>query len=325
MVRKKLAQIAVLVGVIAGAAGLTTDGAAASRKYLSMGTGNPGGTFYFLGAGFANILNKHVPDVRVIAESTAASEENYHYLLRKKLDMALVSIQIMEAATKKNLDLSGVRLIALGHTSDRHWFVRKESPIKRIPDFRGNRIAVGSPGSGTLVTTKDELQEIFGISLTDIKPAYLSFTESITGIKDGTIDVGVIAAGYPIASLMDLARNVPLRLIPYSEEEMKKGLTIFPYRVRVVIPKGTYEGMDADTLVLGTPTAWFCRKELSDDLVYNMIKALYDHPKEKDAIHPQAKQWNLETMFRGMEYTTKYNPFHPGAIRYLKEKGIWNR
>ena len=57
--------------------------------------------------------------------------------------------------------------------------------------------------------------------------------------------------------------------------------------------------------------------------VYQMMKALYDNPKEKDAIHPQARQWNLENMFRGAEYTTKYIPFHSGAVKYLKEKGAW--
>jgi TRAP-type uncharacterized transport system substrate-binding protein len=51
-----------------------------------------------------------------------------------------------------------------------------------------------------------------------------------------------------------------------------------------------------------------------------MMKALYDHSKEKDAIHPQARQWSLENMFRGAGYTTKYIPFHPGAIKYLKEQ-----
>jgi hypothetical protein len=309
------------IGLLVGPA---SEGETASKKYFSLGTGNPGGTYYFIGAGFANLINKNVPGVRVIAESTAASEENYHLLLRKKLDLAMVSIQIMDAALKKNLDISGIRLIALGSTSDRHWFVRRESPVKRIADFRGRRIAVGSPGSGTLVTNKIELVESFGLNFDkDFTPAYLSYTEAVSAIKDQTIDVGLVSAGYPVANLLDLSRQIPLRLIPYSEEEMKHALIRFPYRVRVVIPKGTYHGIDVDNLVPGTPTALFCRLEMNEDLVYRMIKAIYENPKEKDAIHPQAREWNLQNMFRGMEYTTRYHPFHPGAVQYLKEKGVW--
>jgi TRAP transporter TAXI family solute receptor len=297
--------------------------AAAQRKYLSLGTGNPGGTFYFIGAGFANLFNKKVPGVRVIAESTAASEENFHYVLRKKMDMGLISIHVIEPALEKKMDLSGIRLICLGHTSDRHWFVRKDSPIKSISDFRGKRVALGSPGSGTLVSSKMELGAAGKLGLEDIKPAYLSFTESITAIKDGTVDVGVISAGYPVASLLDLARTVPIRLIPYSEQEMKAIMDAYPFYVRVIIPAGTYQGIDTDTLTRGIVTAIFCRQEMSEDLVYQMMKALYDNPKEKDVIHPQARQWSLENMFRGAEYTTKYIPFHPGAVKYLKEKGAW--
>jgi TRAP transporter TAXI family solute receptor len=221
------------------------------------------------------------------------------------------------------MDLSGVRLVSLGHTSDRHWFVRKDFPIKSISDFRGKRVALGSPGSGTLVSSKMELGAAGKLGLEDFKPAYLSFTESITAIKDGTVDVGVISAGYPVASLLDLARTVPIRLIPYSEQEMKAIMEAYPFYVKVVIPAGTYQGIDTDTLTRGIVTAIFCRQEMSEDLVYQMMKALYDHPKEKDAIHPQARQWSLENMYRGAEYTTKYIPFHPGAVKYLKEKGAW--
>ncbi len=303
--------------------GPATEEAAAQKKYISMGTGNPGGTFYFIGAGFANLYNRYVPGVRVIAESTAASEENFHYLLRKKIDLGLVSIHVIDAALEKKLDMSAVRLICLGHTSDRHWFVRKDSPIKSISDFKGKRVALGSPGSGTLVSSKVELSIAGNLTLEDIKPAYLSFTESITAIKDGTVDVGVISAGYPVASLLDLARQIPLKLIPYSEEEMKRLMTSHPYYVQVVIPAKTYQGIDTNTLTRGIVTAIFCRAEMSEDLAYQMMKAIYDHPKERDAIHPQARQWNLENVFRGAEYTTKYIPFHPGAIKYLKEKGVW--
>jgi TRAP transporter TAXI family solute receptor len=302
---------------------LAAGEATAQRKYLSLGTGNPGGTFYFIGAGFANLFNKKVPGVRVIAESTAASEENFHYVLRKKMDMGLISIHVIEPALEKKMDLSGIRLVCLGHTSDRHWFVRKDSPIKSISDFRGKKVALGSPGSGTLVSSKMELGAAGKLGLEDFKPAYLSFTESITAIKDGTVDVGVISAGYPVASLLDLARTVPVRLIPYTEQELKAIMDAYPFYVKVVIPAGTYQGIDTDTLTRGIVTAIFCRQEMSDDLIYQMMKALYDNPKEKDAIHPQARQWNLENMFRGAEYTTKYIPFHPGAMKYLKEKGVW--
>jgi len=325
MERKLIGKMVVILLFVGLTMGLMTEDSAAAKKYLSLGTGNPAGTFYFIGAGFASIINKYVPEVRVIAESTAASEENFHLILRKKMDLGLVAILVIDPALEKKMDLSGIRLISLGHTSDRHWIVRKESPIKCVSDFRGRKVAVGSPGSGTLIASRTELGAAGGLSFDDIKPAYLSFTESITAIKDGTVDVGVISAGYPVASILDLASKIPIRIIPYSEEELNALIAKHPYYVKVVIPKGTYRGVDVDILTRGVPTALFCRQDLSEGLVYQLIKALYEHPKEKDAIHPQARQWNLENMYRGADYTTKYISFHQGAVKYLKEIGLWKR
>ncbi|MDI6762351.1 MAG: TAXI family TRAP transporter solute-binding subunit [Thermodesulfobacteriota bacterium] len=295
----------------------------AAKKYLSLGTGSPAGTFYFIGAGFASICNKYVPEVRVIAESTAASEENFHLILRKKMDLGLVAINVLAPALEKKMDLSGVRLLALGHVSVRHWMVRRESPVQSVSDFRGRKVAVGPPGSGTLVASRVALTEVCGLPFDDFKPAYLSFTESITALKDKTVEVGTIAAGYPVASVLELTRAHPIRLISHTEEEIKTLTTKYPYHVRAIIPKGTYPGIDTDTLSAGVQTALFCRQDLSESLAYQLVKAIYDHPGEIGAIHPQAAQWNLENMFLGANYTTQHIPFHPGAVKYLKEKGVW--
>ena len=77
--------LAVLITVI-------VPGNASAIKFLSFGTGSPAGTYYFLGAGFASIINKNVPGVRVTAESAAAPEENARYLVRGKMDMGLASM-----------------------------------------------------------------------------------------------------------------------------------------------------------------------------------------------------------------------------------------
>jgi len=167
--------------------------------------------------------------------------------------------------------------------------------------------------------------EACGLTFEDIKPAYLSFSESVTGIKDNTVDAGLIAAGYPVASLLDLSRQVPLRLIPYTNEELEAIFTRIPYFVKVIIPAGTYTGISADTPTHGSPAFLACRNDLSEEMIYQLVKALYEHPAEKDAIHPQAKQWRLENIYRGADYTTRYIFFHPGSVKYFIEKGIWKR
>ncbi|MBW2040074.1 MAG: TAXI family TRAP transporter solute-binding subunit [Deltaproteobacteria bacterium] len=293
-------------------------------RFLSFGTGSPAGTYYFLGAGFAAIINKYVPGVRVTAESTAASTENGRLIIRGKMDMGLACMGTLDGLKKQGMDVDKVRLVAVGHTSDVHWIVRKGSPLKSINDFKGKVIGVGPAGSATLnIYSKKHLKAGWGLTFDDFKPKYLAFHEITTGIRDNTIDAGIIAAGYPIAAVMELARDIPIRLLETEPEALKKMQAKFPNVVPFIIPAGTYKGIDKDVHTYTLPQMWICRTDLPEDLVYKIIKAVYDHSEERNAIHPMAKKYTIENAFRG----TKSVPvgFHPGAIKYYKEKGIWDK
>jgi TRAP transporter TAXI family solute receptor len=299
-------------------------GNAGAIKFLSLGTGSPAGTYYFLGAGFASIINKHVSGVKVTAESTAASTENARYLIRGKMDMGLACMGTLADLKKQGMDVDKVRLVAVGHTSDTHWIVRKDSPIKSCCDFKEKVIGVGPAGSATLnIYSKQHLAAGWAITLEDIKPKYIAFHEITRGIRDNTIDAGIIAAGYPIAAVMELARDIPIRLLETEPEVIKKMQAKYPNVTPFVIPAGTYKGIDKDVHTYTLPQMWLCRTDLSEDLVYQILKAVYDNSKERNAIHPMAKKYSVENAFRG----SKSVPvgYHPGAIKYYKERGIWNK
>jgi TRAP-type uncharacterized transport system substrate-binding protein len=69
--------------------------------------------------------------------------------------------------------------------------------------------------------------------------------------------------------------------------------------------------------------AWVCAAKLPTNLLYEMVKAVYEHPKEVAAIHPAAKEFNLDNIFFGLDLVRQHLPYHPGAVKYFKEKGIW--
>jgi len=303
---------------------MITPGNAGAVKFLSLGTGSPAGTYYFLGAGFAAIINKHVPGVRVTAESTAASTENARYLIRHKMDMGLACMGTLDDLKKQGMDVEEVRLVAVGHTSDTHWIVRKNSPIKSCYDFKGKVIGVGPAGSATLnIYSKKHLAAGWGITLEDIKPKYIAFHEITRGIRDNTIDAGIIAAGYPIAAIMELARDIPIRLLETEPEVLKKMQANYPNVTAFVIPAGSYKGIDKDVHTYTLPQMWLCRTDLPEDVVYNIIKAVYDNSEARNAIHPMAKKYTVENAFRGSNSVPV--GYHPGAIKYYKERGIWDK
>ncbi|MEA3361024.1 MAG: TAXI family TRAP transporter solute-binding subunit [Thermodesulfobacteriota bacterium] len=314
-----LTAIVFIVSII-----VIAPGNAGAVKFLSFGTGSPAGTYYFLGAGFAAIINKNVPGVRVTAESTAASTENARYMVRGKMDMGLASMGTVNGLKKQGMDVDKLRLVAVGHTSDTHWIVRKNSPIKSCYDFKGKVIGVGPAGSATLnIWSKKHLAAGWGITFDDIKPKYISFHEITRGIRDNTIDAGLIAAGYPIAAVMELARDIPIRILDVNPEVIEKLQAKYPNVTPFVFPSGTYKGIDKDVHTYVLPQMWLCRTDLPEDLVYKILKAVYDNSEDRNAIHPMAKKYTIENAFRG----SKSVPvgYHPGAIKYYKEKGIWDK
>jgi TRAP transporter TAXI family solute receptor len=303
---------------------IMAPGNAGAVEFLSFGTGSPAGTYYFLGAGFSSLINKNVPGVRVTAESTAASTENARYIIRDKMDMGLACMGTLADLKKQGMDVDKVRLIAVGHTSDAHWIVRKNSPIKSCADFKGKVVGVGPAGSATLnIYSKKHLDAGWGIDFEEMKPKYIAFHEITRGVRDNTIDAGIIAAGYPIAAIMELSRDIPIRLLETDPEALKKLQAKYPNVTPFVIPAGTYKGVDKDVHTYTLPQMWICRADLSEDMVYQMLKAVYDRSDERNAIHPMAKKYTVENAFRG----SKSVPvgYHPGAIKYYKEKGIWDK
>ena len=320
---KKHARTTVGLGILAAIMILVCPQSVPAMKFLSFGTGSPAGTYYFIGAGFASIINNHVPGVRVAAESTAASTENARLLIRGEMELGLACMGTLKDLKDEGLDVDQVRLVAVGHTSDTHWIVRKDSPIKSIADFKGRVIGVGPAGSATLnLYSKKHLTTGWGLTFDDFTPKYISFSEVTRGIRDNTIDAGLIAAGAPLASVMELARDIPIRLLEVEPEVLKNLRANYSNVVPLVIPAGTYAGMDEDVHTYTLPQMWICRTDLPEDLVYQILKAVYENEEEKNAIHPLAKMYTLKNAFRG----TPGVPvgFHPGAIKYYKEKGVWD-
>jgi hypothetical protein len=320
---KKIASVLLITAFLLCGSALSPQPGHA-LKFLSFGTGSPAGTYYFIGAGFASIVNKYMDDVRIAAESTAASTENARLLIRGELDLGLASMGTLVDLKNQGMDVSKICLVAVGHTSDTHWIVRKKSPIKSIYDFKGKNIGVGPAGSATLnLYSKKHLKTGWGLTFDDFTPKYLSFSEVTRGIRDNTIDAGIIAAGAPLASVIELARDIPIRLLETGKEELKKLRAEYSNVVPLVIPGGTYPGIKEDVHTYTLPQMWLCRCDLPEDLVYNILKTIYEHEEEKNAIHPLAKMYNVKNAFRGTNGVPA--DFHPGAVKYYKEKKIWSK
>lgn len=317
------ALILALSAAFAFAGGEKEEAVKEERKFLTMGTGSPGGVYYPLGGGMAVIIEKTVEGLRCAAESTGASVENSRLVGTGDTDMGMVMGSVAYKATE-GMDPFEKKypLMALFqmYPAPEHIVTTEQSGIKSFADLKGKKISIDVPGSGCSTMAKAMLKE-YGFDLKkDVKLADLTQSESVMALKDGIVDACFFNFAYPASAVMDLAATRDLVLIPVEKDFLDRILKKNPYYVAVTIPKGSYPKVDSDVLCAGDSNVMVCNEDMPDDIAYNIVKAIYENVDQgKYAltnIHPIAKQLTHQNAVNAPI------PVHPGAMKYFKERGM---
>jgi TRAP transporter TAXI family solute receptor len=292
---------------------------------LSVATGNTGGVYYPYGGGLARVISQSVPHVDATAEVTAASVDNLKLIQLGKADIAFVLTDTLDDAIHGRGPFAKApvkaRTLAVLYPNYTQVATIEGKRINRLADLRGRVVSTGSPGSGTEVIAFRVLRAAGIDPDKDIRKQSLSVNASVDALKDGKIDAFFWSGGLPTASLLDLASTVGItaklisndEVLPKLQQEFTPGLYF-----RLVIPKGTYAGVNYDSGSVGVANALIVKDTMSDDLAYELTKVLFEKQPDLAAIHPEAKKLKLDTAVQGSPA-----PFHPGAIRYYQERGAW--
>ncbi len=292
----------------------------ARKRFISIGTGGTGGVYYPYGGALAEIWTRYVKDIYAVAEVTGASVENVKLVNRGESEVAEVMGDVAYEAYYGLGRFKGkkqkIYAMFVMYPNVYHVVTLKKSGIRKLQDLKGKRVSVGAPGSGTEYMSSLVLPAV-GVPYSSFKVYRLSFVETANALKDGTIDVGIWCVGPPTSSIMDLATTHEIYIIPFSDEEVKKVTSKYKYYSRAVIPAGTYKGVDHDVQTVSVWNVAIVNKDLPEDLVYQLVKAVFEHRDYLEKVYPGAKYTTPENI-------VKYSPIplHPGVVKYLKEKGI---
>lgn len=294
--------------------------AIAKTQFISIGTGGTGGIYYPYGGGVAEIWNKYVKDVRAVAEVTGASVENVKLADKGETVIGEVMGDVAVAGYKGLSKFKGqkqsILSMAIMYPNLLQVVTLKKSGITNIEQIKGKKISSGSPGSGTNFMAETVFKAL-GIPLDSYSDSRLSFTESANALRDGTIEVGVWSVGPGTSSILDLATTHDIHIISFTPEQRKKILAANTEYSEVDLAGGVYKGVDAPVHTIGVWNVMICQASLDTNLVYELVKALYEHNADLVKIHPSAAYTTAEN-------AVKYSPIalHPGTIKYIKEKGI---
>jgi hypothetical protein len=279
-------------------------------------------------AGIGKVPTHELKEVQLVPEAASGTMDIVRRMMQKEATKkdAFGIFGSVDAwrAYKGEGEYSGkpftsLRGVVFNMGTDLYFVVPGNSPIKSYADAKGKRIAMGGPGS-TVANTAHFLLEQHGVQKKDFKPYYFTYKETVEGFQDGSLDGGFLAGGYPIASYSELASRSSVRIIPIDEKMLKKITSEHAYYYATVVKAGSYKGLETDTPILGFATAVWTHAGVSNDVVYKVLKNLFDHRQDYYQIHSAAKGMQPEVATKGMTV-----PFHPGAEKYLKEQGWFKK
>ncbi len=291
-------------------------------KYITIGTGSPGGVYFPLGGAIAVVIGR-MTDHRAAAESTGASVVNCRLVGAGEVTMGLAMGSIAFKATQGEGPFEeAIPLKALFnmYASPLQFLTVEGTGIYTIEDLRGRKISIDVPGSGCNVQTRAVL-EAHGFDLEeDLTIAELSQAEGVRALIDGVVDAMTLQAAFPSAGVVEVAAMRPLVMIPITQELFDLVDAKMPAIVPVIIPAGTYSGVDYDVFAIGDSNPIIVRYDMPDWLAYELTRVIHENALEGRwalvDVHPIAAQ-----MIPELSVHTPI-PLHPGAKQFFRAVGV---
>ncbi len=309
--------IVTVVCAVALAIGIAGCGGGEKEQFINIATGGTAGTYYPIGGAIAEVLNKS--GMNASAQSTGASVANINMLKDKQVELAIVQNDITYYAVngqemfKEGGKIENLFGIASLYPETCQFVVREDSGIKSINDLRGKRVAVGAAGSGAEANAR-QILEAYGITYEDVEEQFLSFAEGAYAIKDSTVDAAFVTAGYPTASVQDVASQNKIRLLPVGDEQIQKLAEKYPFYTKTVVPAGTYQGFDEDVQTVSVMAILVANDKIDAALGEKLTKAIFDNLDKIAAAHSAAKSINKETALEALDFIK----MNEGAVKVLK-------
>ncbi len=313
------------IGLAAGCGGAGTGDAddAGARRFLSMGTAPPGGAFFPVGGAIAETLNDHGQEGgwEITAEATKGSQENIRRLARGELDLALANAAISyfavrgEAGWDRAYPIRAVMTLAPNVAL---FITPKSSGIRTVGDLRGRRVVVGPAGAGFEFFIRPIL-EAHGVSYADFTPLNATQAGAVDMLADGSAAAAFLGGAVPTASITQAASAQAIHFVPYDEATAEALIRRYEFFERATIPAGTYRGLERDLPTLDVGSMHLIASADEDEaLVYAVTRTIWENRERVVEKHAAGRAINPANVVRntGLE-------FHPGAIRYYREIGIW--
>lgn len=306
--------------------GITPASVKAEQTFITIGTGGVTGVYYPTGAAICRLVNKGKEDhgIRCSVESTGGSIYNLNTIAAGELDMGVAQSDSQYHAYQgsnafqssgANKDLRAVFSI---HPEPFTVVARADSGIKKFEDLKGKRVNIGNPGSGQRATM-ELVMKAYGWTMDDFKlAAELKSAEQSKALCDNKVDAIVFVAGHPSGSIQEATTACDSVMVEVAGPVIDKLIAENVYYRSAVIPGGMYRGTATDTKTFGAGATIVSSAIVKEDVVYNVVKAVFDNFDNFKKLHPAFTHLKKDEMVKDALSA----PLHDGAAKYYKEAGL---
>ena len=312
----KKCAVALSTLLLIGAMGMVPLAEAENWRF---GVSKPGGAWYPIGSAMQKLAQKQYGDQ--VTLDIGGGLSNTLNALSGKIDVGLALAPTVADALKgrgkfKGKDASDLRLAAVQYPREVHWVVWADSGIKSWQDLKGKRVNA-MPKRFSAQALNIQMLSALGMSYKDFsKTLHLGFNDAVSQMKDNHIDAYLGPGGRKFAPIIQLAAHKPIRILPFSKEDVRKMKAVQPALIEVVMDKKNYN-QPKDFRVVQTYQIIVTNKNVPEKLVYKVAKLMYENLDYMIKVNKSFNRVSAKDAAQDLGIKR-----HPGLTRYLKEAGV---
>ena len=295
-----------------------------AKERLVFGGGPAGGTFQVV----ANAVQVYKPvkasaTFKVQAQSSAGSVENLRKTDAGKQQFSVVYSGhvylgrngMMKNDTKK---YENVLAVAWLYGAPGQLVTRVGSGIKSVKDLVGKKVGVGNAGSGAFANC-----ELFFSHMgvwDKIERNAMGYNDAAQAFGNKQLDAFWLFTAFPSGAVIMAAQTNDIALVNLDADAKASGFyDKYPYFAKLSVPAGTYKGVDYDSPSFQDSALWVANSKVSADAVYEILSLIYT---DEGLAHMHTSKKTFKKMALATGADGVVTPFHPGAEKFWKDKGI---
>jgi TRAP transporter TAXI family solute receptor len=314
---------AIMGSVVAGRMAVSD---ALAPNPINLTTGIPGGVYHPVGNAICRMFNlegehEAMPCVAVSSDGSVANiqrvESGDSAFGLSQTDVAVAAYHSEGPFAAAGPDPKLRTVIAL-YPEAFTVVARADTGIRDFQDLSGKRVGIGTTGVGYNFT-RDVIRGSYGWT-TSGPERVLEFApaEQNQALCTNKVDAIIFEAGHPNGLTQEATTDCGARLVRVAGQPIDRLLATHPYYIASIIPGGMYADNPDDVPTIGTRAVLVSSSDQPDELVFAMVKAVFDNFAVFRQLHPA-----LSTLaIREMVPSGLVIPIHPGALNYYREVGL---